>query len=539
MTTATEILAGLPQGRVQSEREARAAAIFKHVERDEFVPIRWVEVPSESGPHTARFFVNAVPLALGDEDNSFFVATTARTAQVIADELDAYLWTPHLCDLVWRAAAKRLTPCTQTSWADGTMELTYRMLEHSDCVAAKIGASCGLVSDAGKVWAITRKVLNQRGLAANYGWHVSSGALPAANRWAGRVIQSVGHRHNDQHVDYSQTVRLVRRDCIVDGREMDVGDVGTHPELAPLLSHEGILKSMRLLDQETRVAVPSDIPDTSPRYPSSNEWRELMERGDQGRDVAAWQVLLLTAGYDLGSWGADGDFGGLTHNATLAWQKAHGLKGDGVVGPKTRASIGGALVARADPAVVAVPFVEATNYGPRNDHSHRRDLSALRWLVLHSMEAVEASTTAERVAAWFASGNRAPRASAHFNIDDDSIVQSVPIAAVAWGAPGANAKGIHFEHAGYARQTAQQWLDGFSSRMLLRSAKLAANVIREHAPQIPLRFVDREGLKRGEPGITTHNEVSRAFHKTDHTDPGKNFPMDQWLAWAKTELSVL
>ena len=65
--------------------------------------------------------------------------------------------------------------------------------------------------------------------------------------------------------------------------------------------------------------------------------------------------------------------------------------------------------------------------------------------------------------------------------------------------------------------------------MLKRSAKLTAGICKRW--NIPVKYIDREGLKRGERGITTHNEITFAFRKSTHTDPGKHFPMDQYLEW--------
>ncbi len=49
--------------------------------------------------------------------------------------------------------------------------------------------------------------------------------------------------------------------------------------------------------------------------------------------------------------------------------------------------------------------------------------------------------------------------------------------------------------------------------------------------ELPIVFVDRHGLDRGDKGITTHNEVTRSnlSDRGSHTDPGKNFPMDWYL----------
>ena len=44
-----------------------------------------------------------------------------------------------------------------------------------------------------------------------------------------------------------------------------------------------------------------------------------------------------------------------------------------------------------------------------------------------------------------------------------------------------------------------------------------------------MQFIDAEGLKAGKKGVTTHAEVSKAFKKSNHTDPGLGFPMDRIL----------
>jgi N-acetyl-anhydromuramyl-L-alanine amidase AmpD len=244
----------------------------------------------------------------------------------------------------------------------------------------------------------------------------------------------------------------------------------------------------------------------------------LLRYGLTGEDVKEWQLVLKDSGYDLE---ADGHFGGITHNTTKSWQKERGLEDDGIVGNKTRAKIGTKpSVTLSNPLEeeLNIKFKQARNYTP----SDRTDI---RWIVIHSMEAGEASTTAENVAGWFA-GSSAPKASAHY-----SIVQSVKEHDIAWHAGGGNRYGIGLEHAGYARQTRNQWLDAFSMRMLKRSAKLTADICKRW--DIPVKYVDRAGLKRGEYGITYHREITYAFRKSTHVDPGKNFPMDLYLQWVQ------
>src|SRR4029079_716907 len=146
------------------------------------------------------------------------------------------------------------------------------------------------------------------------------------------------------------------------------------------------------------------------------------------------------------------------------------------------------------------------------------------------MEHPEYPGTAMEVAKWFA-GPTAPQASAHYCVDDAQIVGCVHDQDVAWHAPGANSNGLGIEHAGYASQRRDQWLDPYSTACLHLSAELVRGLCAKYA--IPTVFLDASALLARLRGVTTHAEVSKAWHKTDHTDPGLNFPMDLYLAMVR------
>ena len=61
----------------------------------------------------------------------------------------------------------------------------------------------------------------------------------------------------------------------------------------------------------------------------------------RGEDVRAAQKALIAKGYSCGSSGADGQFGDGTKDAVVRFQKAHGLKADGIIGKDTCAKLGG------------------------------------------------------------------------------------------------------------------------------------------------------------------------------------------------------
>ena len=70
----------------------------------------------------------------------------------------------------------------------------------------------------------------------------------------------------------------------------------------------------------------------------------ILRLGCKGDDVQELQEKLIDLGYDLGSWGADGDFGNDTRNAVEKFQREHNVQPvDGEVGPDTRAAIEKAL----------------------------------------------------------------------------------------------------------------------------------------------------------------------------------------------------
>lgn len=70
---------------------------------------------------------------------------------------------------------------------------------------------------------------------------------------------------------------------------------------------------------------------------------EILRNGDEGASVKELQSMLLQIGYDLGKWGADGDFGDATEMAVRKFQQDHGCEVDGKVGPETLKALDKAL----------------------------------------------------------------------------------------------------------------------------------------------------------------------------------------------------
>lgn len=60
-----------------------------------------------------------------------------------------------------------------------------------------------------------------------------------------------------------------------------------------------------------------------------------LKKGAEGNITKLVQEKLISLGYDLGNYGADGDFGTATYNAVVKFQKDNGLTADGIIGQNT------------------------------------------------------------------------------------------------------------------------------------------------------------------------------------------------------------
>lgn len=165
-----------------------------------------------------------------------------------------------------------------------------------------------------------------------------------------------------------------------------------------------------------------------------------------------------------------------------------------------------------------LPFVQAQGY------TRGRPDGPPLWQVIHDMEASEHSLRAESTAAYFANPGDGRSVSAHFCVDDNSVVQCVDEDDSAWtvgNRPG-NYRGVNWELSGFARQTHSEWLDPFGVAMFDQLVPIMAASMRRWG--IPNRWCTVGDLQARRPGLTTHNDLRLAFNITTHTDPGAGFP---------------
>jgi N-acetyl-anhydromuramyl-L-alanine amidase AmpD len=164
------------------------------------------------------------------------------------------------------------------------------------------------------------------------------------------------------------------------------------------------------------------------------------------------------------------------------------------------------------------PFIKAR-------HFRQGRIKPVELIVIHSMESPERRDTARNVARYFQRGTVV--ASAHYCVSDTEVIQCVWDRDTAYHCRNANANGIGIEHAGYARQTREEWLDEYGRAMLDLSARLGAYLCEKfNIPPLRAVFVSKDNPKVLQRGFCGHADVPQ---HGSHWDPGPGFPWTYYL----------
>lgn len=219
----------------------------------------------------------------------------------------------------------------QYSGSQKTKALYWR--EHAARVWDCNGLAEGIYQDFSGVNINTKARYNYSGWCGEKG----TGMIPAAKRVPGAAVFWGEKASNIHHVAYlDEPVVADRPDgdwYILEARGVMYGVVRTK-----LYSRKP--NFWGIMDKYF------DYGDTDcvPAQPELGE--VILKNGMMDReDVKQLQLNLIALGYDLGRYGADGDFGDMTELALIAFQKDHGCDPDGEYGPITHAAMLKALEA--------------------------------------------------------------------------------------------------------------------------------------------------------------------------------------------------
>lgn len=136
-------------------------------------------------------------------------------------------------------------------------------------------------------------------------------------------------------------------------------------------------------------------------------------------------------------------------------------------------------------------------------------------IVIHSTVSPCEEGGARSIAAYFRSSKAG--GSAHYVVDPGEVVQVVYDSVIAWHAPP-NTHSLGIEMCEFPANNMDRWARDNQQRMLDRTAKLTAQLCLAY--HVRALYVPAAGLRLGIDGVTTHAQVSRAWHETTHWDPG-------------------
>lgn len=195
-------------------------------ERGEIDSIQWAEV-DVGGGLVVTVSNDALKARIPEIERPIRLPASYAETIAICNALRILPPTQAISDAIWASAAVIVQPrgLVRTAADVALMNTVEWSIKHNDAVDAANLDPSALAADVGKDWILDNGI-GVRG-AVNYGWRVDKLHL----------LQPLGHAHDAAHWDYSQVLRAVEREAVLNGTTIDLLDylLGTVNEkfLAP------------------------------------------------------------------------------------------------------------------------------------------------------------------------------------------------------------------------------------------------------------------------------------------------------------------
>jgi len=184
------------------------------------------------------FFAVCDYMAIGSDQDYFYIPMTPSTAQYLADSLNCTLPTKKMVDIIYNRAEFKLSP--QPIPPSDTMTTVPVFWQHTELIKqqfAQLGfdrSADNIVGGTKKDIIISNKIYSPEityERVVIYGWHTS----------VNNPIQPVYNRHIAMYADYSHGVRLISNIAFLNGDSVQVKDIVMDASLWPILSDEGVI----------------------------------------------------------------------------------------------------------------------------------------------------------------------------------------------------------------------------------------------------------------------------------------------------------
>lgn len=183
-----------------------------------------------------RIYVAPDYLAIGNDEDYFYIPTTPMLAQRIANISKTMLPTKLMVDEIYKQAQIKLEP--QPIAPTKAMTTVPIFMVHNGIVLQQLKdfrekhLSSYLTAGNKKDIIISNKIYGQpTPRVVIYGWH----------KLDGKAIQPVYNKHTNTWADYSHGVRLVSETAILNGKKVKLADLLKHPLLYQIVSDEGVI----------------------------------------------------------------------------------------------------------------------------------------------------------------------------------------------------------------------------------------------------------------------------------------------------------
>lgn len=227
--------------RDQREVAALAALTAGHVPSylREFVPVTITFRDAQGHAHTLVVGVLSDYLSIGTDTDRLRMPLSPLGAQKVADACNSVLPTSKLVSITWAAATGKLPPQPWGPPYDASMMSTDRYVIHNqriDATAAKLNVDLTkLLAGHKKDVVLSKYLVAKPKQVAIFGWHQPNG----------KPIQPVYLGHENTYADYSHGIRMVSRECTLDGQPDDLARILQDAVLSVGVSDEGPLPLVR------------------------------------------------------------------------------------------------------------------------------------------------------------------------------------------------------------------------------------------------------------------------------------------------------
>ena len=188
-------------------------------------------------PTILKYHVLPDYLAIGSNEDYFYIPMTPILAQRIADLLKCSLPTKKMVDQIYKNATIKLAP--QPMPPTKAMTTVPVFLAHNELVRLQLNLYA-ITHNKGELTAghqkdviISNKIYGETTpRVVIYGWHQLNG----------KAIQPVYNKHTNTWADYSHGIRLIQNKAWVNGKKTTLQKILADPYLNQLLSDEGIIE---------------------------------------------------------------------------------------------------------------------------------------------------------------------------------------------------------------------------------------------------------------------------------------------------------